>query len=315
MKRQKLVGVLVLSGMFLLAGCGHEHVWEEATCEMPKHCTECEATEGEALEHRWKDATCTSAKTCEICGVSEGDPLPHSFLAASCVKAEECASCGETKGDPLAHGGMTIGICDLCGQSLNKDLVLQMEYRFEVAANDLAVTMTTAIQEYSSEIEVLTVLDNPEERDPDEVIVGELTWGTLTLGSFFEWADGVLRETVWENHKEKYEEVKAVYEDIYEKCADYPELSALKEKTKELIDAVPLTPPTKRERTGEVYDLKLSEVSSLEGEERDRLKAEFEAAMEQWMQDSKEDIQGILTVGTKADEWVEEYNKVKALFE
>lgn len=315
MKRQKITGVLLLCGMLLLTGCGHEHVWEEATCEMPKHCAECEVTEGVALEHRWKDATCMTAKTCELCGATEGDALWHEFLPATCETAKTCSVCGQTKGEPLAHGGRTVGDCDLCGESLNKDLVLQMEYRFEVAANDLAVTMTTAIQEYSSEIEVLNVLDNPEEMDPDEVLVGELTWGTLTPGSFFEWADGVLRETVWENHKEKYEEVKAVYEDIYEMCADYPELSSLKKKTKELMDVVPLTPPTKRERTGEVYDMKLIDIPSLEGEEKDRLKKAYEEATAQWMQDMQEDIQWVSDVETKAKEWVEAYNKVKALFE
>ena len=78
---------------------------------------------------------------------------------------------------------------------------------------------------------------------------------------------------------------------------------------------IPLTPPEKRERTGEVYDMKLIDIPSLEGEEKERLKAEFEAAMEQWMQDMQEDIQWVSDVETKAKEWVEAYNKVKALFE
>lgn len=35
--------------IFNLSGCGHQHTWVEATYEVPKTCTECGETEGEAL--------------------------------------------------------------------------------------------------------------------------------------------------------------------------------------------------------------------------------------------------------------------------
>ena len=43
--------------------CGakrHEHSWTEATCTMPKTCTVCGETEGEALGHQWSEADNTN---------------------------------------------------------------------------------------------------------------------------------------------------------------------------------------------------------------------------------------------------------------
>ena len=44
----------------------HEHTWVDATCTAPKTCSECGATEGEALGHTFVDGECT------VCG--EKDP-------------------------------------------------------------------------------------------------------------------------------------------------------------------------------------------------------------------------------------------------
>lgn len=64
------------------------HRWEEATCTAPKSCTECDATEGEALGHSFtieveaKDPTCldgyTAHKECDRCGAKneEYEVLP-----------------------------------------------------------------------------------------------------------------------------------------------------------------------------------------------------------------------------------------------
>lgn len=137
MKRKNILGVAMVCGMFLLMACQHEHTWEEATCEMPKHCTECEATEGEVLEHIWKSATCTAAKTCKICGTTEGEPLEHSFLSATCVSAEGCVVCGEKRGEPLVHTGEIVGTCKLCGETQNKDLMLALGERHEEAVEKI----------------------------------------------------------------------------------------------------------------------------------------------------------------------------------
>ncbi len=51
------------------------HTWVEATCEAPKTCSVCGATEGEALGHEWMNATLDAPKTCKNCGATEGSPL------------------------------------------------------------------------------------------------------------------------------------------------------------------------------------------------------------------------------------------------
>ena len=85
----------------------HEHVWVDATCDTPKTCSECEATEGVANGHTWTEATCTAAKTCSACGAIEGQPKDHSWDEGTVtVEATEettgeelftCLACGETK--------------------------------------------------------------------------------------------------------------------------------------------------------------------------------------------------------------------------
>lgn len=107
----------------------HEHNFSEATCVIPKTCTECGITDGEPLPHElsnatcteaaickncgqavgeapghtWSFATCTSPATCEICGVTEGEPNPHEWNAATCLIPSTCKYCGETQGTALAH--------------------------------------------------------------------------------------------------------------------------------------------------------------------------------------------------------------------
>ena len=52
-----IVGLLLCA---LLAGCGHQHIWLDATCSAPKTCADCGATEGTATDHNWNDATCAA---------------------------------------------------------------------------------------------------------------------------------------------------------------------------------------------------------------------------------------------------------------
>ena len=97
-----------------------EHAWVDATCEAPKTCSVCGATEGEALGHTEKeisavDATCTevgwtAGTKCSVCGeiLVAPDEIPalgHSeeILAAreaTCVfvgqtEGKRCTTCGE----------------------------------------------------------------------------------------------------------------------------------------------------------------------------------------------------------------------------
>ena len=79
------------------------HIWKKATCEIPKTCTKCEATEGSALGHSWKEATCETPKTCTACGRTEGEALGHSWKAADCTHPKTCTVCGKTEGEALGH--------------------------------------------------------------------------------------------------------------------------------------------------------------------------------------------------------------------
>lgn len=71
-----IMTTLLTTGILITTGCGHQHVWSEATCEAPKTCTECGETEGEITDHVWKEATYAAPKTCEICAVTEGTSIP-----------------------------------------------------------------------------------------------------------------------------------------------------------------------------------------------------------------------------------------------
>ncbi len=56
------------------------HSWEIATCTLPKTCSKCGETDGNALGHSWKDATCTSPKKCGTCGTTQGTTKSHNFV-------------------------------------------------------------------------------------------------------------------------------------------------------------------------------------------------------------------------------------------
>ncbi len=80
---KKLIALILALAMgFSFTACDnqHQHTWVEATCEEPKHCQSCGATEGEPLLHTWEDATYTAPKTCSVCGATEGEPLPEPYF-------------------------------------------------------------------------------------------------------------------------------------------------------------------------------------------------------------------------------------------
>ena len=66
---KKSVFTLLLTSAFAavlalsLAGCGHQHSWEDATCDTPKTCSECGETEGEALGHEVSIGKCSRCGT------------------------------------------------------------------------------------------------------------------------------------------------------------------------------------------------------------------------------------------------------------
>ncbi len=109
----------VLLLLFLLASCGCDHDWEEATCTDPKYCTLCDLTEGEKLGHDWQEPTCTIPKTCARCDKEKGDPLGHDWADATCTVPKTCSVCNATEGEALGHDWMeatctTPKACTVC---------------------------------------------------------------------------------------------------------------------------------------------------------------------------------------------------------
>ena len=127
--KKYLLLLVALACLLVLAGCGCEHEWlqatgghgqicnkcgesqgadepcswVDATCLEPKKCAVCGITEGEALGHSWNDATCATPKTCTRCGETEGEALDHNWNDATCEAPKTCARCGETEGNALDH--------------------------------------------------------------------------------------------------------------------------------------------------------------------------------------------------------------------
>ena len=80
-----------------------EHEWVDATCDTPKTCSLCEATEGEVLGHSWSGATCVTPMVCSVCGAEDGAALGHDMVNASCEEPKHCSRCELTEGEPLGH--------------------------------------------------------------------------------------------------------------------------------------------------------------------------------------------------------------------
>lgn len=99
-----LVLLLVIAGLFANhVICFHE--WEEATCNHPKTCSICGATEGDRLDHDLTPATCTEPQICKRCGVKVGDPAGHSIDEWTVDKEATCSQQGEKH-----------GVCTTCGE-------------------------------------------------------------------------------------------------------------------------------------------------------------------------------------------------------
>lgn len=159
--------VLILCMALSLCACGHEHSWTEASCTQPKTCSECGATEGEALGHEWKEATCTEPKTCTRCGETEGAPLGHEWSEATCTEPKTCTRCGEKDGKPLGHlidnwttekeatcsePGKEKGVCSRCGETVEQEIKT-----LEHTPSDWIVTVPATIDQDGKRIKKCTV--------------------------------------------------------------------------------------------------------------------------------------------------------------
>ena len=102
MKVKRFALLLYITGLFLLlAGCGCNHEWIEATCTEPKTCSVCGETEGAPLGHTWSEATCTEPKTCALCGITSGRANGHDWESATASRPKKCRVCGLTEGEAL----------------------------------------------------------------------------------------------------------------------------------------------------------------------------------------------------------------------
>lgn len=124
--------LLIAFGMVMLlslSGCCIRHDWVEATCEVPKTCSKCGKTEGEALGHEWVEATCEAPKTCSRCGKTEGEALGHKWVEATCENPKTCSVCGKTEGEALGHKWLENTpnyqqpkTCEVCGATEGEPL-------------------------------------------------------------------------------------------------------------------------------------------------------------------------------------------------
>lgn len=79
------------------------HNFKEATCTAPKTCTDCGATEGEALVHYYLPATCLSPSKCFRCGDEVGEIGSHDYIEATCTTPKTCRYCNEVVGTANGH--------------------------------------------------------------------------------------------------------------------------------------------------------------------------------------------------------------------
>ncbi len=127
MKKRSFGFFMACAVSMLLTACGHEHIWNEATCIAPKTCEECGKTEGDKRDHMWVEATCSEPKHCSVCGEAEGEVLEHSWVEATCKEAKHCSSCGQAEGEALAHdlsepNYQQSAICKICGEEVGEPL-------------------------------------------------------------------------------------------------------------------------------------------------------------------------------------------------
>ena len=102
---KKLIFLMLVLALCIcgLTGCECKHIWVEATCEVPKTCSECGLIEGSPKGHDWVDATCETPKTCIECGLVEGAVKEHNWSDATCSAPKTCVDCRKVEGDRLNH--------------------------------------------------------------------------------------------------------------------------------------------------------------------------------------------------------------------
>lgn len=143
MKKKAVCLVLAVFLLAMLAGCGCQHEWQDATCTAPQTCAKCGKTEGEALGHKWEKATCTAAKTCVTCGETDGEALAH-------IQGEWEIATEATYSNP----GIKKVHCTLCGEVLAEESFIKERIQngvFVFSRQELMDMLEEALAEYSSD--------------------------------------------------------------------------------------------------------------------------------------------------------------------
>ena len=192
--KRKTVFLLFFCIMLALCGCGHEHIWKNATCSEPKTCIECGATEGQALGHTWTEADCTTPKTCAVCGVTEGEPNGHSWAEATCTEPEVCSVCGEKGQAAKGHivtawtvekeascteEGVEAGTCDACGEPQTRSIA-RKEHEFGEWKTISAATCT----EPGTELRTCAVCGEEEKSEIPIIDHEEGDWETIEEATY-----------------------------------------------------------------------------------------------------------------------------------
>lgn len=172
MKRRILL-VTLLFACTLIAGCGCQHDWTEATCQAPRTCSLCQETEGEVLPHQWQEATCATPKTCNTCGETEGESLPHTWVEANYQDPKTCSVCSKTEGEPLTPDFVKYGLKTLTP-------VIGQEYDYVTACYNDPTKKTVGkltIEEY----ETCAWTDSPTRPDASLPYKEGYVWKILTF--------------------------------------------------------------------------------------------------------------------------------------
>lgn len=123
MKKTFALAMMATMLIFALVGCGHEHIWEEATCTAPKTCADCGATEGEALGHVAETWTVVKEPTCS----EEGIEMSICSVCQEEVEREIATTLHTLGGWKIVvtptkeEEGLRVNPCTVCGEEVVKE--------------------------------------------------------------------------------------------------------------------------------------------------------------------------------------------------
>ena len=146
--------VLTVAMAFVLIGGGifiyfNVHLWDDATCAMPKTCWICGKTEGKVLAHHWVNKDCTSPEICSVCGETGRQVAGHKWTPATCTAPETCSVCGTTQGSATPHSLTTRTYNDYSQNKVKTEKVCaQCGYVAETASTDLTTLLDSQHKQF-----------------------------------------------------------------------------------------------------------------------------------------------------------------------